>query len=94
LALFLDESVQAPIILTFHAPAHPDYVFTVFYEAMRNRGFVLYPGKLTQIDTFRVGCIGAISPAQLEQAAHAIVDVLTELGWLPQKRLAATLDND
>ncbi|WP_027467374.1 2-aminoethylphosphonate--pyruvate transaminase [Deefgea rivuli] len=82
LALFLDEKLQAPIILTFHAPAHPDYQFTAFYNAMRERGFVLYPGKLTQIETFRVGCIGAINSAQLEQAAHAIVDVLTGFGWL------------
>ncbi|MGL4994628.1 MAG: 2-aminoethylphosphonate--pyruvate transaminase [Deefgea sp.] len=82
LTLFLDETLQAPIILTFHAPAHPDYQFSAFYNAMRERGFVLYPGKLTQIETFRVGCIGAIDRAQLEQAAHAIIDVLTQLNWL------------
>lgn len=82
LKLFLNENLQAPIILTFHAPAHPHYQFTTFYNAMRERGFVLYPGKLTQIETFRVGCIGAIDSAQLEQAAHAIIDVLTQLNWL------------
>ena len=82
LTLFLDEQLQAPIILTFHAPAHPHYQFSAFYNAMRERGFVLYPGKLTQIETFRVGCIGAINSAQLTQAAHAIIDVLTGLGWL------------
>ncbi|MBM5571305.1 MULTISPECIES: 2-aminoethylphosphonate--pyruvate transaminase [Deefgea] len=82
LKLFLNEKLQAPIILTFHAPAHPDYQFAAFYAAMRERGFVLYPGKLTQIETFRVGCIGAIDSAQLEQAAHAIIDVLTQLNWL------------
>ncbi|QLG86834.1 2-aminoethylphosphonate--pyruvate transaminase [Chitinibacter bivalviorum] len=82
LQLFLAPELQAPIILTFHAPAHADYRFITFYNAMRERGFVLYPGKLTAVETFRVGCIGAIDAATLQQAAHAIVDVLIELGWL------------
>ncbi|WP_288842974.1 2-aminoethylphosphonate--pyruvate transaminase [uncultured Deefgea sp.] len=82
LALFLAPELQAPIILTFHAPRHPEYQFAAFYQAMSQRGFLLYPGKLTTAETFRVGCIGAIDPAQLQQAAHAIIDVLTQLGWL------------
>ncbi|QZA81954.1 2-aminoethylphosphonate--pyruvate transaminase [Deefgea piscis] len=82
LDLFLAPELQAPIILTFHAPRHPDYQFSAFYQAMSQRGFLLYPGKLTTVETFRVGCIGAIDPAQLQQAAHAIIDVLTQLNWL------------
>jgi hypothetical protein len=57
---FLRPEVQAPIIVTFHAPAHPAYDFKRFYEGAKARGFILYPGKLTQVETFRVGCIGAI----------------------------------
>jgi hypothetical protein len=59
---FLRPEVQAPIIVTFHAPAHPAYDFKRFYEGAKARGFMLYPGKLTQVETFRVGCIGAIGP--------------------------------
>jgi 2-aminoethylphosphonate-pyruvate transaminase len=40
----------------------------------------LYPGKLTQIETFRVGCIGAIGPAEMAQAVHAIALTLKEMG--------------
>jgi 2-aminoethylphosphonate-pyruvate transaminase len=69
---FLDPAVQAPIIVTFHAPDLPGYDFKAFYAAVRARGFLLYPGKLTQIETFRVGCIGAIDSAVIEQAVHAI----------------------
>lgn len=82
LRLFLRPELQAPIIMTFYAPAHPDYRFATFYQAMRERGFLLYPGKLTEVETFRVGCIGAIESAALEQAAHAIIDVLKQHGWL------------
>ena len=77
---FLDPAVQAPIIVTFHAPADPRYDFKAFYAAVRARGFVLYPGKLTQVETFRVGCIGAISRVEIEQAVHAVALALQDLG--------------
>lgn len=81
LQLFLPAELQAPIILTFHAPAHPGYQFKAFYEAVREQGFVLYPGKLTSQETFRVGCIGAIDSAEIEQACHAITTTIRQLGW-------------
>jgi hypothetical protein len=62
--------VQAPIIVTFHAPAHPAYDFRRFYEGAKARGFMLYPGKLTQVETFRVGCIGAIGRNEMRQAVE------------------------
>ena len=46
---------------------------------MRDKGFILYPGKLTQVETFRVGCIGAIGPDEMRHAVHAVRDTLAEL---------------
>jgi 2-aminoethylphosphonate-pyruvate transaminase len=77
---FLDPAVQSPIIVTFHAPEHLKYDFKSFYAAVRAHGFLLYPGKLTQIETFRVGCIGAIGPHDMEQAVHAVALALKDLG--------------
>ena len=77
---FLDPRIQAPIIVTFHAPAHPTYDFKRFYDAAKARGFILYPGKLTQVETFRVGCIGAITSVEIEQAVHAVALALQDLG--------------
>ena len=77
---FLDPAIQAPIIVTFHAPVDAKYEFKAFYAAVRERGFILYPGKLTQVETFRVGCIGAIGPEEMTQAVHAISDALAGLG--------------
>ena len=77
---FLDASIQAPIIYTFHAPADPAYEFKRFYGEVRDRGFILYPGKLTQIETFRVGCIGAIGPSEMRQAVLAVGDALRAMG--------------
>jgi 2-aminoethylphosphonate-pyruvate transaminase len=77
---FLDPKIQAPIIVTFHAPADPKYAFKNFYERVRDKGFVLYPGKLTQVETFRVGCIGAIGPDEMRHAVNAVRDTLREMG--------------
>jgi 2-aminoethylphosphonate-pyruvate transaminase len=77
---FLDPRIQAPIIVTFHAPADPKYAFRTFYERVRDKGFILYPGKLTQLETFRVGCIGAIGPDEMRRAVDAVGDTLRELG--------------
>ena len=78
--VFLDARIQAPIIVTFHAPADPKYAFKPFYDEVRNRGFILYPGKLTELETFRVGCIGAIGPEEMRQAVNAVRDSLRTLG--------------
>jgi 2-aminoethylphosphonate-pyruvate transaminase len=69
---FLKPELQAPIIVTWHAPAHPAYDFKRFYAAAKQRGFILYPGKLTEVETFRVGCIGAIGRNQMQQAVDAV----------------------
>ncbi|KVN25065.1 2-aminoethylphosphonate--pyruvate aminotransferase [Burkholderia pyrrocinia] len=79
-APFLAERVQAPVIVTFHAPADPAYDFRRFYDAVRDAGFVLYPGKLTQLETFRVGCIGAIDADDVRRAVAAIAHATESLG--------------
>jgi 2-aminoethylphosphonate-pyruvate transaminase len=76
--LFLEPRHQAPVIVTFHAPGDPNYRFQQFYDRVREKGFVLYPGKLTQVDTLRVGCIGAIDEHVVRAAVHAIADTLAE----------------
>ena len=77
---FLKPEVQAPIIVTFHAPADPAYDFKAFYEGVKRRGFLLYPGKLTEVETFRIGCIGAIGPGELQAAVAAVAETLGDMG--------------
>ncbi len=77
---FLDPAIQAPIIVTFHAPGDARYDFKAFYDAAKAHGFLIYPGKLTQVETFRVGCIGAIGPTEMAQAVHAVQAALADMG--------------
>src|SRR5262249_51467599 len=76
----LDAKGQTPIIVTFHRP--PQLDFEKLHEGLKQRGYVIYPGKLTKMDTFRIGCIGAIDEAVIKGAVAAVADVLKDLGLL------------
>ncbi|WP_460451515.1 2-aminoethylphosphonate--pyruvate transaminase [Alsobacter sp. SYSU BS001988] len=76
----LPDALQAPIIVTFHMPADPRFVFQEFYDRLKDRGFVIYPGKLTVADSFRIGCIGRLEASHMRQALDAVRDVMAELG--------------
>ena len=78
---FLHADVQAPIIVTLHAPQDPRYDFKCFYAAVRERGYILYPGKLTTVETFRVGCIGAIDANEMRNVVTAIEQVVLGQQW-------------
>lgn len=67
----LPEALQAPIIVTFAQPVR-DFDFTAFYEALRGQGVVIYPGKLTEQPSFRIGCIGAIDEHDIARAVASI----------------------
>jgi 2-aminoethylphosphonate-pyruvate transaminase len=75
----LDASIQAPIIVTFHAPANPLYAFKSFYQEVKSRGYILYPGKLTQVETFRVGCMGHFGDSGIPGAVSAVKESLQAL---------------
>ena len=72
----LDGKLQAPIILTFHLPGDPNFDFQVFYNYLRERGYVIYPGKLTVADSFRVGCIGRLNAEHMQALLNAISEFL------------------
>lgn len=76
---FLPAEIQAPIIVTFHAPQDARYQFKDFYERVKAKGFILYPGKLTQVETFRVGCIGHVDATGMQAAVTAIAQTLQDM---------------
>jgi 2-aminoethylphosphonate-pyruvate transaminase len=80
LRVFLPSEIQAPIIVTVHAPDDARYQFKRFYDAVKARGYILYPGKLTTVETFRVGCMGQLGPSGIGGAVDAIDAVLVDMG--------------
>ena len=76
----LPDAVQAPIIVTVRMPADPKFEFQAFYDRLKDNGYVIYPGKLTVADSFRIGCIGRIDADQMRGALAAIAATLAEMG--------------
>ncbi|MBI3880706.1 MAG: 2-aminoethylphosphonate--pyruvate transaminase [Verrucomicrobia bacterium] len=70
---------QAPIITAFHYPAHAQFSFEDFYRRLSDKGFVIYPGKLTKVDCFRIGNIGRLYEKDMEALLVAIRGVLGEM---------------
>ncbi|MDS4072358.1 MAG: 2-aminoethylphosphonate--pyruvate transaminase [Defluviicoccus sp.] len=79
-AMLVPPLLQAPIIVTFLMPADPRFVFTEFYDRLREKGFAIYPGKLTVAASFRIGCIGRIGEAEIRAALTAIGETMREMG--------------
>ncbi len=68
----LPAALQSPIITTFLCPPRPAWQFKRFYEDLKTKGFVIYPGKVTDRDTFRIGTIGDVHPADVQRLIAAI----------------------
>jgi 2-aminoethylphosphonate-pyruvate transaminase len=74
----LPQTLQSPIITAFHSPADPGYDFGRFYDRLKQRGFVIYPGKVTDVDTFRIGNIGDV---HLEDIQRLLAAVEASMFW-------------
>ncbi len=70
----------SPIIVTFFCPASPAFEFERFYESMKSKGFIIYPGKLTVADSFRIGCIGQMDGDVMRGVVAAAGECLSEMG--------------
>ncbi|UUM70646.1 2-aminoethylphosphonate--pyruvate transaminase [Aeromonas veronii] len=71
-APLLPEQWQSPIITAFYSPAHLDYRFADFYQRLKAQGFVIYPGKVSQADCFRIGNIGDVTPERVRDLLAAM----------------------
>jgi 2-aminoethylphosphonate-pyruvate transaminase len=69
----------SPIIVTFFCPADPKFKFEQFYALMKKKGFIIYPGKLTELDSFRIGCIGQMDAHTMRQVVSAAQEILNEM---------------
>lgn len=67
----LPDEIQSPVITSFLYP-YADFNFKAFYTQLKERGFVIYPGKISQADTFRIGNIGDVHPEDFRQLIEII----------------------
>lgn len=69
---YIDEEHQGPIITTFYFPENANYTFSEIYEYIKERGYAIYPGKVTEAPTFRIGNIGEIYKEDIEKLCDII----------------------
>ncbi len=77
--VYLDPSVQSCIITSFHFPADPKFTFDGFYRRLSDKGFIIYPGKISQAETFRIGTIGRIFESDMRALLAAVAETIAEL---------------
>ena len=75
---YLSPEIQGHIITSFLYPAHSNFNFDEFYQKLNSRGFIIYPGKLSKANAFRIGNIGQIFPEDVNNLIKAVKEVLEE----------------
>lgn len=77
---YLPPEVQSHIITAFHYPADPLFLFSEFYLTLSRKGFIIYPGKISQANTFRIGNIGHLFEADIHRLLVAVGETISEIG--------------
>lgn len=75
---YIDSEQQGPIITTFFYPENVSFSFQEMYDYIKERGYAIYPGKLTEAETFRIGNIGEIYKEDIEKLCGIFADFLAE----------------
>ncbi|MGB8212127.1 MAG: 2-aminoethylphosphonate--pyruvate transaminase [Anaerolineales bacterium] len=76
---YVEENKRGYIITSFYYPDHPNFIFRVFYEHLSEKGYVIYPGKLSHADCFRIGHIGRLTAGDVSALMAAVAETLKEL---------------
>ena len=77
---YLPPKDQGYIITSFLFPKHPNFEFEEFYERLNARNYVIYPGKVSNADCFRIGSIGRIFPSDIRDILAAVKEAIDEMG--------------
>ena len=76
----IGHEVQSPIITSFYFPEAAEFEFQTFYDALKARGFVIYPGKVSHAQCFRIGSIGDVHPSDMTELIGHVSEVISEMG--------------
>ena len=75
-----DNTVRGCIITTFPFPKNDaNFVFDLFYTKLADKGYVIYPGKLANLECFRIGSIGQLYESDMLNLVNVVEEVLQEM---------------
>ncbi|HOX40398.1 MAG TPA: 2-aminoethylphosphonate--pyruvate transaminase [Candidatus Brocadiia bacterium] len=83
---YLPPELQGHIITSFRYPKHPRFDFEAFYSRLNDLGFVIYPGKVSNAECFRIGTIGRIFEGDMRAALRAIEQTVADMGVILPKK--------
>ncbi len=78
---YLKEELQGPIITSFRFPESPNFKFEDFYNKLNEKNLVIYPGKVSDADCFRIGNIGRLYPEDVKALLAVVKQVKEEMGF-------------
>jgi 2-aminoethylphosphonate-pyruvate transaminase len=85
---YLRAEDQSHIITSFRYPTHSNFHFEEFYKRLNEKGYVIYPGKVSDADCFRIGTIGRISGNEIHDLLGGISRVMAEMN-IPALQMSA-----
>ena len=77
---YLRPELQSHVITSFRYPDHPGFTFEAFYDRLNEKGFVIYPGKVSDAGCFRIGTIGRLFESDVRALLGAVAATLSEMG--------------
>lgn len=72
----VEKALQSPIITSFYSPKSASYDFQTFYARLKAKGFVIYPGKVSHVESFRIGTIGHVFPEDITRLLKAVQEAI------------------
>ncbi|MGB4407780.1 MAG: 2-aminoethylphosphonate--pyruvate transaminase [Sphaerochaeta sp.] len=79
LEMLVKEELQSHLITAVLEPENSKYSFDEFHDQARALGFTIYPGKLGNINTFRIANIGDIQVEEMVAFTHFMRDFFKKL---------------
>ncbi|MFX1393675.1 MAG: aminotransferase class V-fold PLP-dependent enzyme, partial [Promethearchaeota archaeon] len=77
--LMNEDVEESQILTTIYYLDHPHFDFNVLHDKLYEKGFTIYPGKISDLDTFRIAVMGAINPDDIKNFLKALEKTLKEM---------------
>lgn len=77
---YLNPEIQGHIIVSFNYPSHPNFNFEQFYKILNDRGYVIYPGKVSNADCFRIAVCGRLFKNDILDVLNVIKETVDAMG--------------
>ncbi|MCL2791862.1 MAG: 2-aminoethylphosphonate--pyruvate transaminase [Spirochaetaceae bacterium] len=76
----LPEDKQTGLVVGILNPKDPNFDFNKIHDYLYEKGVTIYPGKIADLETFRVCNLGSLGPDDIRDAFKVLTDALKACG--------------